>query len=600
MIRFQRALFVVFSALIFAALAFTPSCSLSPTASSGATGTVNLLLTDAATDDWQEVSVVIKAIKLHNQSSGSWETVWEADPENPDSGKVNLVNLSGISELLGSAEIPEGTYDRLKLVIDTDPANITLIGDNEIPVDPSNIVVVDKSRRGEISVELNPALTVGAGDSDGILVDFDLAHPLSIFDLNGKVVVNLQLRHRRLPKNLRHIQFARSLGKMTSVDPGGASFVMTTIRGSELTFLVNEYTIYVNAEDGSAGDLSGLGAGLPDTPKAVMVASNMNSDGSLFARRVWYSSNMDDLPRFSPDGIVRRVGDDWLKILGKRTEEVSTYHHRCYWHGITVFVDERTTWTFQGDTETPMGTGTSILPYIRRGFRVEVVKYVEGTEYPKVAEIINVMSAHEEGVVTDVTDTMLGFGWCDYYGRTYPYSETEGRLFGWWFYGLPWTESQNITDFVETVNEAKAAHLWVFARAELFWEAGKWAVEKLILAPEKLRDPAKITTNFVATETGGTMGVSTYCWWDTVQPLEMTVVLDSSGDFQTVVGSFVWNENTRFLTFEVPVDPIEWPDLLTTSLDRVRVWVRPVKAEDGTFSWHAYTVIAYQRVLATN
>jgi hypothetical protein len=71
-------------------------------------------------------------------------------------------------------------------------------------------------------------------------------------------------------------------------------------------------------------------------------------------------------------------------------------------------------------------------------------------------------------------------------------------------------------------------------------------------------------------------------------------MLDTTGDLQTVVGSFVWNVPTNLVTFTLPVLPAEWETPLTTSVNKVKIWVRPVKATDGTFSWHAYSVIAYQ------
>lgn len=170
----------------------------------------------------------------------------------------------------------------------------------------------------------------------------------------------------------------------------------------------------------------------------------MNADGSLYARRVWYAASVDTLPRFSPEGLVRRVGDNWA--------------------------------------------------------------------------------------------------------------------------GLYWDEA-----------------------------AGGWALENLVLAPEKLRDPTRITTGYLAST--GSMGVTTYCWWDEALSQEMTVFLDTTGDLQTVVSSVVYNTITRVHTVTVPVPPAEWPALLTPTLPRVRVWLRPVKGSDGTFTWRAYTVIAYQAIL---
>ena len=233
------------------------SCNITGVGPSGATGGLNLLLTDGPTDDWQEVTVVLKSVSLHSREGNSWEDVWAADPANPASGTVNLVDLSGVTAILEKAMIPVGTYNLLKLVIDTDPATMTLVDDLGTPIAPSQITVVAPSRKGEIKIDLSPAITVAEGSTTNLLVDFDLAHPLSIVNLGGKVVV------------------------------------------------------------------------------------------SLYARRVWYATSVDTLPQFTPEGLVRRVGENWLRILKKRTEALSTGgdRYRCDWNSETVFVDENTTWT---------------------------------------------------------------------------------------------------------------------------------------------------------------------------------------------------------------------------------------------------------------
>ena len=106
------------------------SCNITGVGPSGATGGLNLLLTDGPTDDWQEVTVVLKSVSLHSREGNSWEDVWAADPANPASGTVNLVDLSGVTAILEKAMIPVGTYNLLKLVIDTDPATMTLVDEN--------------------------------------------------------------------------------------------------------------------------------------------------------------------------------------------------------------------------------------------------------------------------------------------------------------------------------------------------------------------------------------------------------------------------------------------------------------------------------------
>jgi hypothetical protein len=552
-----------------------------------------VLLTDGPSDDWQEVTVVLKSLSLHRRDGNSWEDVWTADAANPDAGKINLVDLSGVALILQKATIPVGTYNLLKLVINTDPATMKLVNDLGTPIASSQITVVDPSGKGEIKVDLSPAITVEEGKDANLLVDFDLAHPLSIVNLDGKVVISLKVRHKALPRYLKSIQFARTIGAITAAD--GTSFTIKNLQESELTFGVNLNTIYVDADTNLAGTFTGL-SGLVGKG-AALVASNMNADGSLYARRVWYAAKIDTLPQFTPEGLVRRVGENWLRILKKKTETLPTGddHYRCDWNSETVFVDENTTWTFQ---EIAMGTGTSILRHIARGFRVEVT-FVDPAASPKVAAAINVHSARAEGLVTNATLDNFTFGWRDH-TRTLVYSGIADHTFGWWFYGLPSGRSTGITgiqDFVDSVDQARSANLWVFAHAGLYWDQAntRWVVENLVLAPVKLHEFSRITTGYIAPPIGsGSIGVSTYDCWDESVPVTMNVMLDTTGDLQTVVGSFVWNAQTNLVTFTLPVQPTEWEALLTPSVNKVKIWVRPVKATDGTYSWHAYSVIAYQ------
>jgi hypothetical protein len=273
-----------------------------------------------------------------------------------------------------------------------------------------------------------------------------------------------------------------------------------------------------------------------------------------------------------------------------------------------IYVNEATVWTFH-DTIS-LGTGTTVLQNIRRGFRVSV-EYVDANATPKVAKSINVQSAHDEGAIRAVSATGIAFGGNDYcrgwvysisesesgttYGHEWPFSTITDHVFSWWFFGLPSGVSTSVQDFMDTVNQAKSANLRVFARAELYWDEAnsRWVAENVVLAPEKLRDPTRITTGYTAAS--GSMVVSTFDWDDETLPTVMTVFLDKTGDLQTVVGSLRWNATTRVLTFMVPIPPGQWETLLTPSLLGVRVWVRPVK-ENGVFNWHAYTVMGFQIV----
>jgi hypothetical protein len=601
------------AALVIAGLLVITSCSgmpgasstAAPVASSGDTAPLSVIITDSPSDDWQQVSVQLKSISVRSQADHSYVQVWSPIAASPNPPTVNLVDLNGVAQFLNQATIPVGSYDLIQLVINTDPTTMTLVDDGGNTVAPANIAVVDPSGKGEINVALNPALAVAASQTNVLQVDFDLAHPLSIVVESGKVILNLQLRHKTVPRNLRDIQFARTIGKVKATT--AASLTVTPDQAADVTFAIDGSTIFVNVDNpGATPSIADI-----TTSDYALVASNMNADGTLYARRIWFSTDVTKLPRFSPDGVVRRVGPNWIRVFDKNVTSPAANVHRWGWNMDLVYVDTNTTWTFK--TSVPMGTGTGVLRYIRRGFRVSV-EYVDPNATTKVAKSINVQSAHDEGAIRSVSTTGFtfgGFGYCQ--GWTFgdapamtaslscahqlPYSAVTGHVFSWWFYGLPSGSSTSVQDFADTVNQANAADLRVFATAEFYWDATNnvWAVENLILAPEKVPDPAKVTTAY--TVASGTMGVSTFDWDTDTVPTEMTVALDTTGDLQTVVGSIRWNSTTRVLTFTVPILPAQWEGLLTPGLQSVRVWVRPVKTTSGTtttWTWHAYTVIAYQ------
>jgi len=593
-----------------AGFVFLSACGVTSSSGGGGTGRLNVLVTDAPSDDWQQVTVQLKSISLRNQGDQSWVDAWTADPNKPTS--LNLVDLAGVADILKTATIAAGTYDRLKLVINTDPTTMTLVDDLGTPVISANITVVDPSGKGEIKVDIKPALTVGAGDTATVQIDFDLAHPLSIFVLNGKVVINLQIRHKAVPRHLNDLQFARTIGNVTAADTTGNTFTLKTLSGTEVKYGVSPGTIYFDVDAKAAGNLTGLAALVGSTDKGALVASNMNSDGTFYARRVWYGT-LTALPQFTPEGLVRRVGDTWLKILKKKVEATTDGEHDCMWAYDLVYVNETTTWFFH-DT-IPMGTGTSVLQYIRRGFRVSV-EYVDANATPKYAKSINVQSAHDEGVIRSVTvpvgTTIPGsitFGGWDYcqgwmstpppdggqhYSHEWQLSSIENHVFSWWFFALPSSASTNVQDLADTVNQARTANLRVFARAQLFWDQAnsRWVVEDLVLAPEKLRDPTRITTGY--TKASESIGVATFDWDNESLPMVLTIYLDTAGNLQTVVGLYSWDSANRVLTTTFPVLPGQWENVLTPSLWAVKVWVRPVKGTDGTFTWHAYTVIGYR------
>jgi hypothetical protein len=597
--HFHRLFTICFLAIAgIAGFGALTSCNM--TGGGGGTGSLTMLMTDAPSDDWTEVTVHFLSASLHVKGSDTWVDFWAATQGDTASGKVNLIDLSGVSDILNAKPIQTGTYDRIKLLMNTTTGtdSMRLVTADGAVIDPANITVVDPSGIGEIKVDLSPNLVVEPDTNNIVAIDFDLAHPLSIVNFDGKVVISLKVRHKRLPLNLTRIQFARIMGDITAAtaDPNGtAQFTLKTVQGASVDFGGNGNTFYVDVTSGTAvsGNFDGLKA-LAGTG-AALVASNMNSDGSLYARRVWYADTIDKLAIFTPEGLVRWVGDTWFSVQKKTTEAASTgdHHHRCDWNAETVFVNADTTWNFQGTDMGEQAKGLAGLQYIRRGFRVEVI-YVDENVTPKIAKSVNIQYAHAEGIVFEPTLDNFKLGWM-WHVRTMAYSAVSGHEFGWWFYADDVNRSIVRQDLVNMVQAAQASHLWVFGWAGLTWDAVnlQWVVEDLVIAPMKLHEFTKISTGY--TTASGSMDVSSYNCWDQTTPETMTIKLDlPPSDLQTLVGSFIWRADTNIVSFTVPVQPAQWPSLLVPTVDKVKIWVHPVKEVDNTYSWHAYSVLVYQ------
>ncbi|MGZ5424649.1 MAG: DUF4382 domain-containing protein, partial [Candidatus Aminicenantales bacterium] len=135
--------------LTVAGLGLVTSCNIIG-GSSGGTGSLKLLMTDDPTEDWTEVTVHFLSASLHRQGSETWEDFWTATTSDPASGKVNLVDLSGVTDILSAGTIKAGSYDRLKLVLNTSPQpdSMNLITGDGTVIRPEDITVVDPSGTG--------------------------------------------------------------------------------------------------------------------------------------------------------------------------------------------------------------------------------------------------------------------------------------------------------------------------------------------------------------------------------------------------------------------------------------------------------------------
>src|SRR5271165_805010 len=90
----------------------------------GQTGNVNMMVSDASTEDWANIGVKITNIALIPQYGGSPVNIYTGGSTVPT---INLVQLDQLGELLGTLSVPTGTYTGAILTISANPGDVMLV-----------------------------------------------------------------------------------------------------------------------------------------------------------------------------------------------------------------------------------------------------------------------------------------------------------------------------------------------------------------------------------------------------------------------------------------------------------------------------------------
>ncbi len=152
-------------------------------------GSVNMMVSDASTEDWATIGIKILSISLVPQGGGSPINVYTAPSPVPT---TNLVQLDQLSDLLGTVSAPAGTYTGAILTVSANSGDVTLVvaADPEVgfagtagaTIPASQIQIQGKSgSAGSFTVPVNinfvSPLVVAANQTSFVDVEFDLAHP---------------------------------------------------------------------------------------------------------------------------------------------------------------------------------------------------------------------------------------------------------------------------------------------------------------------------------------------------------------------------------------------------------------------------------------
>ena len=460
----------------------------------GQTGNVNMMVSDASTEDWATIGVKILSISLIPQGGGTPVNVFTAGGTPPT---INLVELDQLGDLLGTLTVPTGTYTGAILTLSANQGDVTLVvsADPEAgfagtpgATIPANQIVIQDATGGAgsmtvpVKVKFAPPLVVTANQTTSVDVEFNLAHPAFLVGHvppagGGQTIWSVdfdkgELRHRPIWDVTRLI-LRHMYGTVTSVSSDDSSITITKDYPVEpptnpetdipsnqsLTILAdaNNGTLFYDVDAKSVvtiKNFSTVANGLQN--RFVRVAARYQADGSLVAVRMWVANAFNSV-WLSPEGHVLHVNTANDVITVQRADG----------SGVKVLVTNntqfffRTPWSAVADA-TPIGQGTSFLTNkdLVRGFKVHVdvdpaaTAPTDPTVTPYTAETIDIEIARYDGSISAVNGNTFTYNRKfntsgDNYNFTLPYISSGTAngsdpstgapitTFKWWNFTFP-------------------------------------------------------------------------------------------------------------------------------------------------------------------
>ena len=607
---------------------------------------MQLLVSDASSDDWATIGVQLLSVALIPQGGGSIVTIWTASSPAPT---LNLVELDNLSDIIGSVSVPVGTYSGAVITVAANPGDVQLtVSSNPesgfpvaagVTIPPSQIQIMHtQGSSGSMTVPItlsfdNP-LDVTASGPNALDVEFDLAHPAFIVAHNPPAAAGATLWavnfngpvRRHHVGDLRWLVLRHSYGTVQTV--GTTSFTMlrdfpvvpasnpegeiTTSTQLAIDLDTSNGTILYDADNHDARTVVNSSFPSALNGKFVRVAARYQEDGTLTAVRVWYSSTFANV-WLSPEGHVLSV-DDTTGVMTVETEDGVP---------VPVTIAASTLFYFRAPQTpsadaTPIGQGPGFLSsgHIVRGFKVHVSP-ADAFANPVVADTVDIERANYSGTISNATAS--GFTYTrDFLRASDDYTVNLGYIpatannvdpsgmaivgFDWWYFTFPTqadTGTNAVTDFLSASNGAVnfggtfgAVSAWGASTALWSTSAAGWQVPLAILEPTPL--PLGTVVNGI-TGSSFTMALAANTGGNAV-----TVDFDATAGSATLV--YQVNRSAGVVTI-TPLDIANSGDFTTftnslTSGTLVKLWSVPQPAGTAASgALKAYVIIYYTGTL---
>ena len=513
-------------------------------------GSVNLMVSDASTEDWAVIGVKVLGITMTEGNGNQFQVYGPITAANAPF--VNLVQLDQVSDILGNATIPAGTYNSATLTVSAAPSDVILIPSNNPETGfpgtagvqiPSTQIQVQSQGSTTVSVPINfvTPLSVTGGQSSALDLEFDLSHPAFIVahtPVSGTTLwsVNFNPALRHHPLDLTLLVLRHMYGTYTTVSSDNSYITIAKVYPTEpavspetavptnpvrsLQILADNSngTYFYDLDAKTAGvikDFSTVAAGL--TNRYVRVAARYQQNGTLVATRIWAGAAFNTV-WINPEGHVLNVNT---------TNNTITVESEIPSNPITVTVGPNTMFFFGG---TQIGQGTSFLPNLVRGFKVDI-----GADLttPSPADFVDIQIARFDGSIqTGATTT--GFTYNRVFNNTNDnYTQALGYIsnttpngldgsgnpvsgFKWWYFAHPTgtmdslnnsSDGNPIQDFVTAVTGAvnyggTLGQQRVAGESYTAWVTNAWLARWAVLSPtaaplSTVTTPASTSGNLV-------------------------------------------------------------------------------------------------------
>jgi len=607
---------------------------------------MQLLVSDASSDDWATIGVKLLSVALVPQGGGSNVTIWTASTPAPT---LNLVQLDNLSDIIGSVSVPVNTYSGAVITVAANPGDVQLTvssnPESGFPASAGASIAASQiqimhaqgssgSKTVPITLTFDSPLDITANGPNALNVEFDLAHPAFIVAHNppaaaGATVWAVNFNgpvRRHHVGDLRWLVLRHSYGTVQML--GSTSFTMlrdfpivpasnpegeiTSTTQLTINLDTTNGTILYDADNHDARTVVSTTFPSALSGKFVRVAARYQEDGSLTAVRVWYSSSFANV-WLSPEGHVLSV-DDTTGVMTVENEDGVP---------VPITIGANTQFYFRAPQNpaadaAAIGQGPGFLASgaVVRGFKVHVSP-MDVLANPLVADTVDIERANYSGTISNASST--GFTYTrkylrasddysvnlDYIPATANNMDPSGDAimgFDWWYFTFPTqadTGSNAVTDFVSASSGAVsfggtfgAVSAWGASTALWSTAAGGWQVPLAILEPTPLP---------IATVTSGVTGSS----------FAMALAANTGGnavtvDFDATAGSatlvYQVNRSAGVVTV-TPLDLANSADFTTftnslTAGTLVKLWSVPQPAGTAASgALKAYVIIYYTGTL---